>query len=433
MSIAELAILLVLVVACLCIFFAPVGAEIVFRRTAAGKIWIESRRMEKRLENSISHLDKARRDADAKLAGLARRYEEHYIGRLLRRRPIRDLRPHIDVSMSWAALERAGMENLQQFQAFRGHFENLHGIGEARGQALRQARRNLDVELAESTLPMPTLCRPQEPGYRVIEAAVQAIKWRHRLAPRLKDMRERLEKLQAERPSAFSIRWTVWTGRGDRVCGDITALRDRLVDELQPEVEGLETAADELSTGRQNTDELMARYKEAAEPVQKLLDAATTRRLRKQLRPVGAAAMRAAEGFDDEEDFCDRVLEPLVVELGYERIREHTIQRRIGSRDKILYADFLLLDDQKEPLAVLEAKSRIRSERDIEGARDQGISYALFEEICPVMIAAPEGLWLYERQGQQAVLHQKYDIEEAFRKVDDLRQKIECLATAQHV
>lgn len=413
----------------LLVLFVIFVAEVVFRKSEAGQRWRRLRRIEKKLTRFVGQLKKEEKNANARFSAAARRYERHYIDRHLRRRPIRDLRPYIEVSMSWSALEGAGIDNLQQFFNYRGHFENIHGIGEARGRALRRAKRVLNAELAEHSLPMPTPRKPNTPEFQVVAEAVCAIAWRSTISPAAQDLGEQLDHIRRQRPGGLGARWKVWTKRGAELTEELELAlgkMESLEKEAMPRVQRLESEIDDAG---HSAEELVVRYREQKGEVKRWLDTATERPLRGAMRPVGAAAMRTAEGFDDEEDFCDRALEPLVDKLGYDRVREHTIQRRIGSRDKVLYVDFLLRDEQGRNVAVLEAKSSIRTDRERENARDQGLSYAMFEEIGPVMIAAPQGLWLYERQGQKAVFCRKWTIEEAYADIDGLRNAIDRLCS----
>lgn len=406
---------------------ALVVLEVVFRRRDVGRLWRRIVETERKLRKRVDDVRQEAESARRRLKEAATTYEDGYVRRLLRRRPIRDLHQYLSVSMSWAALERAGITDLEKFMAFRGDFERLRGIGEARGRGLRGARRKLRAELGESTLPMPPLRPPESLEFRVVSAALYTTEIDRQVVPKAKALKEELEEFRRHRPGAVGVRWRHWTGGGEPLRDELGECEKRLqsiVDELAGDLDG---AHGEIVEANRDFERVQKRYQAAEQRVRRLIDEATTRAVRGALRPVGVDAMRAAEGFDDEEDFCDRGLEPLIEKLGYDHRREHTINRRIGSSDTTLYVDFLLID-AKGPVAVLEAKRSIRTDNDLEDARKQGLSYALFEELKPVMVAAPEGLWLYERDGQELAFCREYEIEEAYASVDELRSAIDAIA-----
>lgn len=403
-------------------------AEVMFRRHSVGQSWKRLVDTERRIRDAVQEADDALKSARRQLRDLGKSYESGYIHRVLRRRPIRDLKQYLSVSMSWSALEDAGITDLAKFMSFRGNFERIHGIGEARSRGLRRARRKLNAELAETTLPVPTLRPPGTLEFDVIAAGLRVSDLEDRAGPHRRRLGERFDQLRDERPSWIGARWGFWFGDRERLNEQIEDVLEEAGALVETEVVELTDQLEEAGPTTADVEQLNEQYERSERRIKGLLDAVTDRSIRGTLRPVGAAAMRAAEGFDDEEDFCDRGLEPLVAKLGYKHRREHTIKQRIGSRDKTMYVDFLLLDDERRPVAVLEAKRSIRTDNQLEGASQQGLSYALFEQLDPVMVAAPEGLWLYERHNQDLQLKGKYEIEEAYDRVDELRERIDRIA-----
>ena len=404
-----------------------IAVELVFRRCGEGEAWRAVMGAEKAVRERVEAVVARVRRDEQEFAVATRRYEEGYVSDLLRRRPIRELRPRMSVSMSWAALERAGIRNLEQFLAFRGDFQQIHGIGEARGRALWRAQRELREEMNQTTLPMPTVRSPGSPQFDVVSRVVRVVDLRTRVRPQLEVVEEKMEAIRAERPSWLGVRRRFWLG-------DRTELRQALVDVVEEyrelgsrDVEELEAREERAGIGSSCVEELTEQYGERQEVARRIIDSATRRTVRGAVRPVGAAAIRAAEGFENEEDFCDRGLEPLIEKLGYQFQREFTIKRRIGSREQTMYVDFLLLDDRGNKVGILEAKRSIRTDRQLDDARQQALSYALFKELRPMMVAAPQGLWLYERRGQQTRFCAKYEMEEAYNKLAEVRAQIEAL------
>ena len=422
----EIAVLLI-VVGTIAAGAAVVVIEVMFRRGEAGKRWRQLVDMEARIDDVVRGVQARIEDSEKRLRDVADTYENAYIRRIIRRRPIRDLKPYLSVSMSWSALERAGMTNLEKFMSFRGNFEQIRGIGDSRGQGLRSARRKVSAELAESTLPMPTIRPPGTLEFDVISVAIHTAELMRNILPECESLQERIGEHRSRRPSALSVRWRF-------IFRDAMVLERNLeeqIEALKPverQAAKLGQSTGELDASFDSFDALRVAYQENEQTVKSLLDGTTRRGVRGSLRPVGAAAMRAAEGFDDEEDFCDRGLEPLIEELGYDFRREHTINRRIGSSDKTLYVDFLLLDRSGQKVAVLEAKRNIRTDKQLNDASQQGLSYALFEQVTPVLVAAPQGLWVYRRSGQQLEFRQEYEIAEAYKRADQLRRQIDGLA-----
>lgn len=405
------------------------GAEIAFRNTAIGDLWKQLRTAERTLRALV---DDAKRELDVSLRGLeqrARRYEEHYIRRHLRRSPIRALNRYISsVRMSWAALENAGITDLESFVDYRGNFEAIHQIGEARGRALRGARQKLQRELADRTVPMPPLRPPGTAEFDAVSAAVETAERLADVSPVCEQLEEELTAVADDRPNPLAIRWRTWRDDRDRLEHQLTDLLDRLQQLDDKQGSSLREHRRRLEDLRGDFDAVHKRYRRLDSRVHRLLDDATERELRGTLRPVGVDALRTAEGFDNEDDFCTRVLEPLLENLGFQFRREHTINERIGSKEKTLYVDFLLRNEHGQKIAVLEAKHSIGTDTELQNARDQGISYAMFENVTPVIIAAKEGLWVYERRGREARKVAEYEIERAFGDVKALRELIVDLA-----
>ncbi len=428
-SARHMEVILVLVTVGIGLFFvvALIALEVVFRGHEVGQVWRSLRRAERALKKRLHEVSAGVRRDEETFAVMTRRYEETYISRHLRRRPIRDLRPYVSVSMSWSALERAGVSNLEQFLKFRGDFQRLRGIGDARARGLRVARAELKHEMETTSLPMPTIRRPGTLEFDVVSQMVRVVELRTQVRPRLEKMEEKLEEIRRERPGVFEVRRRFWLDDREQLCRQLASCRDSYEAVGADTLARLEQSAREAGVGTEEVEEIVEIYGEYQDVAKRVIDSASRRPVRGAVRPVGRPALQAAEGFDDEEDFCDRGLEPLVGKMGYRHHREFTIKRRIGSQERTLYVDFMLLDEQGRKVAVLEAKRSIRSDRQLDDARQQALSYALFKELRPMMVAAPEGLWLYERRGQETRFCAKYEMDEAYAKVGELRERIEMM------
>lgn len=399
--------------------------EVIFRHHEVGQIWRSVIDIENKAGQRLANVVSTLRIEEREFAATVRNYERAYVSNLLRRRPIRDLRPYISVSMSWAALERAGIRNLEQFLGFRGNFEHLRGIGEARSRALSRARQTLRREIRQSTLPMPTPRAPGTVEYDVITRLLRIIELRTEVRPSLEALQDKVRHLEKRRPGALPARSQFWLGKRSQLHDELEQTYDDYEALLHHKLPGLEHSAREAGESVRDVEAVSRVYKRREASAKRVVDAITSRDIRGSIRPVGAAALRAAEGFDDEEDFCDRGLEPLIDKMGFDHEREYTIKRRIGSSKKTLYVDFMVYGANGRKVAILEAKRSIRTDRQLKDAKKQALSYALFEELRPMMVAAPEGLWLYERRGQSATLIEKYDVARAYECYQRLRSQIE--------
>lgn len=424
----EVLIISLIVVSAVCGVAVVVGGEVLFRRSPCGQLWLAMRGEEKQLRCVVRDVGRRLGEAKGELANVAAQYENAYVDDQLRRRPIRDLRSYISVSMSWAALERAGIDNVAQFLAFRGDFRRIHGIGDARASALVGARQRVAAEVQGMTVPMPGVSRPGTLEFQTVTALIKVVRGQQAVAPGLEELNQHLQNIRDQRPAAIAVRWRCLVG-GEAGRRELVEVLRELHSELEElsrgQVQSLLDSLEEAQRVPASVEELSAQYAESEGRAKGILDQVTARRLRGTLRPFGLAALRAGEGFENEEDFCDRVLEPFVAKLGYDHVREFSMERRVGSRSRTMYVDFLLLDDHGRRVGVLEAKHSIRNDRELDDAREQAKSYATFKELVPCLVAAKEGLWIYERRGQRLTAHGSYSMEEAFEKTREIRQIIE--------
>ncbi len=399
-----------------------------FRKDAIGQRWSTLQEIRDRVQRRIGAVQKYTGAVESDLSRQARTYEQAYLQRVFRRQPIRSLSPRISVSMSWKALESVGIETVEDLMAFRGQFSHIQGIGQARAQALRQVRQELSYERSQMSIPPPTVHGRGDVEFRPVVLGLKVLEMRRNVLPELRRLSERSEQVSARVPVSGSVMWRFWVG-------DQRALREEIDDlveafeELEGErLEEMEAYLENSPWWDRSIEEIAEVYEAESEAVRRLLDEMIRRPVRGQIQPVGKAAMRSGEGFENEEDFCDRGLDPLMDRLGFRFEREYTIRQRIGSKEQTLYVDFMLKNERGRKVALLEAKRHIQSDRQLQDARDQALSYALFEGLDAVMVAAPEGLWLYERKRREMVFQDQYEIEEAYDEADNLRQRILVLA-----
>lgn len=95
------------------------------------------------------------------------------------------------------------------------------------------------------------------------------------------------------------------------------------------------------------------------------------------------------------------LLEPLLKQLGYQEDRhwQRQVVVRMGRGEKV-YPDYVLglvnKPDQESARVIIESKFRIATRKELLEAFRQGRSYALRLRACRLVLAALEGLWLFE-------------------------------------
>ena len=127
----------------------------------------------------------------------------------------------------------------------------------------------------------------------------------------------------------------------------------------------------------------------------------------------------------DEMSLCDEVLDPLIRRFGYIPIREKRCEFPVGSTRSVGYIDFVLECEEKGAVALLEAKASIRNDRKLAQARDQALSYAVWEDLDVLLIGAKEGLWLYHRRRTECQLVKRWSIAYAWQNPREIREEID--------
>jgi len=102
----------------------------------------------------------------------------------------------------------------------------------------------------------------------------------------------------------------------------------------------------------------------------------------------------SAGDFGSEAEFDEKFIAPLLDKLGLKHSYQHDCRFALGSQVVHGRVDFFV-SDERGPLTLFEDKIRIRDDKELKAARDQGASYALQLGLPSFVIAAPEGLWVY--------------------------------------
>lgn len=112
------------------------------------------------------------------------------------------------------------------------------------------------------------------------------------------------------------------------------------------------------------------------------------------LRPEKTLADGLAGDYRTEAEFENQVIVPLVRAWGLRFKRQVACEFRIGTSTQVGVIDFLLSDDDG-PLTLFENKLSITTESAHSKALKQAMSYALQLGLPSLIVAAPEGMWLY--------------------------------------
>lgn len=123
------------------------------------------------------------------------------------------------------------------------------------------------------------------------------------------------------------------------------------------------------------------------------------------------ANMGRSGQFASESDFEDQVIEPLLRRWGLDYQRQYRCHFRFGRQDLPGLVDFVVRDG-RGPITLFENKFRIRNDKGLKEAADQGKSYALMLGLPSFVVASPEGLWIYSLDRNQESLEMQISLDE---------------------
>jgi hypothetical protein len=127
--------------------------------------------------------------------------------------------------------------------------------------------------------------------------------------------------------------------------------------------------------------------------------------------------------FSSEEEFKDKVVEPLLKRWGFKYQRQYPCEFIIGSQSHLCQIDFLVRDE-KRILTLFEDKLKITSDKELSKAALQAKSYSLQLGVSTFVVASPEGFWIYRLEKAKEILIQKIDYSEFNVKNELLRNLI---------
>ena len=128
--------------------------------------------------------------------------------------------------------------------------------------------------------------------------------------------------------------------------------------------------------------------------------------------------------FADEQDFERRFLEPLLRKWGWSSQAQYPYKVHVGSGgETTLYVDQYVRDEQGR-ITLVESKRELRTPAQHNKALEQALSYARQLRFESVVLAAPQGLWLYQRDMYDHWLVHHETLEELLRPESTMRKKI---------
>lgn len=112
--------------------------------------------------------------------------------------------------------------------------------------------------------------------------------------------------------------------------------------------------------------------------------------------PGSVEEQLVAGDFVDEDDFCTNFIAPLLAKHRLRTRRERACDFHVGSQCYHCRIDFLVRDQEKRLLTIIEAKRTLTKLEDVKRAARQGRSYALQVGSPSFVVMAPEGCWVYD-------------------------------------
>jgi len=131
----------------------------------------------------------------------------------------------------------------------------------------------------------------------------------------------------------------------------------------------------------------------------------------------------SAGDFGSEAEFDEKFIAPLLDKLGLKHSYQHNCRFALGSQVVHGRVDFFV-SDERGPLTLFEDKIRIRDDKELKAARDQGASYALQLGLPSFVIAAPEGLWVYRLNKNTPELVRRFVPGELDGQLDELHRAL---------
>ena len=350
--------------------------------------------------------------------------------------PVEQLANYGASHVNWSALTRAGISDCWDLgvNPKAEELAGIRGIGQTSARRIVQAQQQLTSEIEDTPLGVREIeqCAGIE---RLKELAWQIQNFKQPDKSVVKDARELLIGYEPPMEIAkyiapdwwFEERLTEleerWEATGEDVYRHLEDISARL--------------PDQCDAGNQDTRDLNAACSKMLQAVGLFELALPSRRTRSASsapeRESGRILPRDSDlrhtsgiqrtKFTAEHSFEERVISPLLdtLELDYERQKHVKIPT--GSSYTSGYLDYLVRDDQGV-LTVIENKKAIRSDQSLNKAVDQGVSYARRLRTASVVVAAPQGFWIYRLGVYQPELIAKIEPTDVVKRADDVLQML---------
>ncbi|MDI9617263.1 MAG: EVE domain-containing protein [Methanothrix sp.] len=132
--------------------------------------------------------------------------------------------------------------------------------------------------------------------------------------------------------------------------------------------------------------------------------------------------------FEDEKEFEDKIIEPLLKRWGFKHQRQVSYDF-MTSQPHTCHIDYLVKDNDNTDITIIENKIRIANEKELNRAVAQAKTYALLLGMGGFVVAAPEGFWIYKLEKNKEVLLDYITFDMDDKNIDKMKSLILNLKT----
>ena len=424
--------------------------ELRLRKSGVHQAVSETWRTLARVQNWVEQAEDGLMLPERELLRQARQYVDWHFDEWMKSLPVEALRQHGANRVRWSALRTVGirtMMDLAQKHDRLGDADELPGISPEGVRRLSQAAQEfLHTEMKAWRPPIPAPGPKESVDTWVVGSALQVHRVRQRVTYPFGQLRTRLEELSNKASRTVgptSSRWRFFISRGTsgpdaiRRAHEIRKESDTLLNADIPKLGEIIRSCGAGPPEDGYLNEYQQHFDALLDVIEEFIVRAFDGGLEGWRSPptfgervwptylrdghVAATLSRVS----DERTFCDHLVQPLIRRIGYTALREVKQEVPVGSTTSVVYVDFALQDAEGRTAALLEAKASIRSDAHLDRACDQVVSYGVWNEVEALFVAAPEGLWLFKRDGIRCDLIERWSIEEAWNSPTEVRTKLE--------
>lgn len=404
------------VVAVTCLFLLLLAFTCIFslRRSDTWKHLEELRSRFRALVESTRALEalptRARRAIGAQLGEL---YEREHSQRL-QSTTVRELGPYGASGARFSPLEERGIRTVAQLEAFAspGGLQDIHGIGSTSVELLDLGYRNFMHEVYETRV---ALLHPREANpehQNIYRMAAKAVFYKEALEQSVAELREELDSIKLPNVFAFVLKYAEMQ--------HILEEASKALDRLEPRVDSLAKRLDEFC---ETIDQpairesfVLSRREQIQFEINHAVPHDYPAPVFKPIEPTIHDALAASR---TEDDFESTVVSRLLDHVGVDYERQYAVQMHFGHAARTVFVDFVIFENDAI-LSLIENKRQIRSDRALETATKQGLSYAMQLKLTSFAVAAPQGIWLYELPRMTPRLALRIEPEDFERRAGEL-------------